>query len=50
MNGFWLGLAFGALVALGTVALARFLRQAADERLREKRYADEWVARHRGQS
>jgi hypothetical protein len=47
MSDFVIGLAFGGVVVLGAVALARYMRAAADERLREKRYADEWVRRHR---
>ena len=47
MSGFYAGLAFGALIAVGAIALARFMRDAAEQRAREKSYADEWVRRHR---
>ena len=47
MSAFVAGLTFGALIAIAAIALARFMRDAADQRAREKAYADEWVRRHR---
>ena len=47
MSDFVIGLSFGALFVLAATAVARYMRTAANERLREKRYADEWVRRHR---
>ena len=47
MSAFAAGLMFGVLVAIGVIALARFMRDAAEQREREARYADEWVRRHR---
>ena len=47
MTGFWTGLLLGAMVAVGALAIARMARTWADDRARERRYADEWVARHR---
>lgn len=41
--------AFCALVVIGAVVLAWWLRMWAEDRARERRYADEWVRRHRSQ-
>ena len=47
MSDFAFGVMFGFLVLIGIVAIVRVLRATADDRLRQKRYADEWVRRHR---
>ena len=39
--------AFCGLVVIGASVLAWSLRMWAEDRARERRYADEWVRRHR---
>jgi hypothetical protein len=42
-----IGAPIGVGLVLGIEAIVRVIRSAANERAREKRYADEWVRRHR---
>jgi ABC-type cobalt transport system substrate-binding protein len=47
MSGLVASFLFGALVAVGAIVVARFMRDAAQQREREAWYASEWARRQR---
>lgn len=47
LGGLFLGLVAGLAVAMALLALANFLHEWRLDRLRERQYAERWVAEHK---